>query len=197
VIKTTICYRGVRYRNVFQMCKTLNLSTNAVYRRLSQGWSLERAIETPIKPRSGSVTYKGTLYDTVLDLAKETGINYSTLKKRLLKEEVEKAVTTPVKDVGKSVVYNNGHYSSIKDLAKVKNISYSLLLKRLINGLTVQEAVDKPVTNQVTYNGIKYRNLYRLTKELGVSYNTVYGRMLRGGVLINVLKEVLKKNEQK
>lgn len=86
-----IKFRG-RTMNKNQWCKELGISGGALDRRLKKGWSMEKALSTPVKPRGWNIaknrpsgikiTYNGAT-KSISEWSNFTGINIHTIRGRL------------------------------------------------------------------------------------------------------------------
>lgn len=91
------------------------------------------------------IDYNGKKYKSLKQLSRETGINYSTLKHRLFKQNLslKEAIENSDKRFT-SIELNGKKYSSIKELSNQSGISQDLINNRLQQGKTINEAISLP-----------------------------------------------------
>lgn len=93
---TKIEHDGQIY-TVTELERMYGLSKGTISRRLKDGWSLDKALNTPMHYRRRYYNYNGERL-TMSELANKYGINYATLRDRLEHNwDLEKAVNTPVR----------------------------------------------------------------------------------------------------
>ena len=94
-----IVYNAVEYDSIQSLAK--NLSDNnsqttrsiarKIYLALDDGETLQEAIDFALlNPSKVQIKYKGIMYESIRDLSKEIGINYSTLSEIVRKDWPEK-----------------------------------------------------------------------------------------------------------
>ena len=85
---------------LIEYCSIMNLKYKTILSRISdRGWSLEKAITTPIRTiLSDDIVFKGELISLRV-ICKRLNLNLKTIKKRIrqLNWSVEKALTTPIR----------------------------------------------------------------------------------------------------
>ena len=90
------------FRTMAEIAVAYNMSEVCIQQRVySYGWTLEDAVHTPIKQKSGHrkvcQDHLGNEYDSMLEMTQAYGISYTTYKGRLnIGWSVEKALTTPI-----------------------------------------------------------------------------------------------------
>lgn len=95
-----ITYRGHEYE-LNDICEKFDLKTSTVKKRLQLGWSIEKALETPVR-NSVYLTYQGKTHN--LNIWEHiTGIPQQTLNMRIRRGwSVKRTLTTPVQQKTKS-----------------------------------------------------------------------------------------------
>lgn len=98
---------GVKYSSIPKLAKAYNIKVITLNDRLKRGWSIERALTTPVDNschrKSKDINsvrvqdHKGNWYDSYYSMAKAYDLSFSTLYGRLvtLGWSVEKALLTP------------------------------------------------------------------------------------------------------
>lgn len=99
-----LTYKGVT-RVFDDWCKQFNIPRSTLNKRLDNGWSIEKALETP-RYKSKLYTYRGK-QDTVSGLAKRYGRNVHTVFTRLRRGwSIDKALDIPsLKDIPMEDLY--------------------------------------------------------------------------------------------
>ena len=140
-------HMGTKYENLKEMCTAWNISVHSYQRRISQGYSRERALTEP--DDFISITdHKGNNFPTIQSMCAAYGISTALYTTRIKRgKSISEALETPIED--NSVEYNGKTYASMKDLAKEHNISVGTLKSRLKYGWSLEEAVS----------GVKVKNM--------------------------------------
>lgn len=121
------------------------------------------------------IDYNGKRYKSLRQLSSETGINYSTLKHRLYKQNL--SINEAIENLDErftSIELNGKKYSSIKELSNQSGIPQDLINNRLRQGKTINEAISLPkkITKQGKpgiYNGIPYKSIAELSRKTGIN----------------------------
>lgn len=155
------------YGSIKEACKQHNISIGGYQKRRLKGMSIIEAITTPKqsagrpksssnrkKPSKHEVTHNGVTYKNMKVLAEKVGINYETLKSRIVKRgmSVDEAVDRGSCNysVGKinaqEQIVDGITYPSITALAEEFNINPWTLMYRINNmKISVEDAVKTPV----------------------------------------------------
>lgn len=131
--------------------------------------------------------YKGSSYH-LDELVAMSGVSWSTMASRLitLGWPVDKAVETPAGGNEKDpMVEYQGIEWTIGALSKHLNIDYYLLRRRIISGMTVEDAISKPIKKTkvgqlYTFNG-QSRTITKWAKLANIGIATVHKRMSKHG----------------
>lgn len=136
---------GNRYSSVKEMVLAYGIyPTCLIYKRLKDmGWSLEKALTTPIRSMK-KITYKGKTYRSARQLSFAVGIDTHTLERRVargftLEEAVEIGVGHPEWTV--SVDHLGNKYPSFKAMCKAYKKSPNTVNLRLNNGWSLELAL--------------------------------------------------------
>ena len=173
------------------------LSVENVRSRLSNGFSVERAISQPtnvkIQPKGVGeriYEYNGKIYNSfeLTQISKVEGLNISHITSRINSKgwSVERAITQPIKNYKNKYEYNGNLYST-KELSKISPccIPVSRIRERLKLGWSVDDAINIPISGRqkmYLYNG-EYFSLVDLVEKFnrsGLPNSTVYGRIEKG-----------------
>lgn len=95
-----ITYRDHEYE-LNDLCEKLGLNSDTVKMRIYRGWSVEKAIETPIRDTSVKLTYNNQTH-TLEEWADITGISVRALDTRMRRDwSTERILTTPAQQRSK------------------------------------------------------------------------------------------------
>lgn len=99
-------YKWKLYDSLSKLCEEFWLKYNLIADRLRRWWTIEEAIETKwLKKRlhdkqCKQVIYKWKQYYSIMELARETWVNWKTISRRLLAwRDISSAVETPLKKI--------------------------------------------------------------------------------------------------
>lgn len=204
---THITYNGKDYVSIKQLCEDLNIGYSMVVQRLKLGWSVEEAVETPLKRhRNGmKITYNKKEYPSLRNLAISQNIPYHVLQMRVKNGmSIKKAVETPVGGLmGNETTFKGKTYSSFSKMCKAYDKPSSIVLSRLGMGWTLEKALTTPVRKtknnyipDLTYNGKTYKSLKVLCDEVNADYQNALNRLHRGKSLKEAI-ELPKRNIRK
>lgn len=133
------------------MCKHWGISKNAYYRRLSRGWSLEKALSSPIKRVRKSKSYvdfNGNVFTSVSSLAKEYGVSFRVITRLLDKGKTAEEITHFLSKRTKGEFMYEDHlgnkYPTYSKMAEAYGINTRLFATRRNRGWTIEEALTKP-----------------------------------------------------
>lgn len=89
---------GNNYSSIKEMCKAYDINPETFSRRINvYGWSLQKALTTPVKPNGGQYCYdhEGTRFKSENLMCKHWGVERKTFKYRINHGmSVEEALTT-------------------------------------------------------------------------------------------------------
>ena len=187
-------YRGKEYASIKDVCNEYNVSYAMVSQRLKNGYTIEKAIETPLKKLRNGITviYKGQEYPSIRNLAKCKGIPYHVVQMRVKKGmSIEKAIDTPVGELmGNEIKFRDKIYPSFSKLCKEFNIPSSIALSRLNMNWSLEKTLTTPVRKtknryipNLVYNGKKYPSLRALCTDINADYQNTLNRLHRGKTL--------------
>lgn len=203
----SVIYKNKEYASIKKLCNEKNVSYAMVIQRLKLGWSIEDAIDIPVKThRNGKkVKYNGKDYPSLRSLAISQNIPYHVLQMRVKNGmNIQTAVETPVGELmGNETIFENKTYPSFSKMCREFNISPSIVLSRLSMGWTLDKALKTPVRKtsnhyvpELIYNGKKYKSLKMLCDDVGADYQNTLNRLHRGKNLkdaIEIPKRTIKK----
>jgi len=162
--------------------------------RIARGWTLEKAINTPVQYHAHAdpiTTYKGRTYPSFKALVEAEGtVPYATvavrvhlgwpLEKALNKPVLEQAPKEPIKTTHKGKTFN-----SLADVvAEHAQVPYGVVSNRLRRGWKLDDALNKPkefrARRDYTVDGKTYKTMSALARAFNLPYTTVLSRARSG-----------------
>ncbi len=188
-------YKGIKYSSIKKACEALGLPHTTIRKRIRTGWTIEKALSIPVITRDSNTTvvYNEKEYSSKKQLCNELGVNYDAVIKRMSDYgySLEDAVTKNIKGKNERIVeYNGKTYASISDLCKKYGIKKHIIYSRMSKGMTLEEAMSKPIKErnyELEYKGKKYSCLKDLCKKIGAPYSLVCRRVNDGWSLEDAL----------
>ena len=194
-IETPLRYEAYIYKGFKGSLKeiirhfNLNINYGTFKDRLRKGMTIEEAIEAPVNNSSKAkiYTYKG-FAGTLKEIIKHfnLSINYDTLQGRLCKGmTIEEAIETPTDKTHKAKIYTYKDFTgTLKEIIEYFDLSinYKTLKNRLRKGMTIEEAIETPITNNKA-KIYTYKDLVGTSKEiiehfgLDIKYRTLQNRL--------------------
>ena len=168
-----------------EFARKYGLSDYTLFTRLKNGWSLEKALTTPIMKVKTLLEYKGELL-TIREIAKRAGIRHSILKGRLdLGWNLEAALTTPIKRSPplKTIEYK-GERCSISEVAKKVGMRCEVLRRRLRKGWDLKRAIETPFKENKLSKPIEYKgetlSICEVARKVGIDCEVLRSRLNLG-----------------
>lgn len=204
---TPISYKNKDYSSIKQLCDDLDICYSMVIQRLKLGWSVEKAVETPLKRhRNGmKISYNKKEYPSLRNLAISQNIPYHVLQMRVKNGmSIKKAVETPVGELmGNKTTFRGKTYSSFSKMCRAYDKPSSIVLSRIGMGWTLERALTTPVRKtknsyipDLTYKGKTYKSLKMLCDDVNADYQNTLNRLHRGKSLEEAI-ELPKRNIRK
>ena len=137
---------------VHEWADKLHLNYSVLSHRLARGWSVEDAIETPIKTferHDRTYTFNGETHG-LKEWAKILHINYKTLLNRINDSgwDIEKVLTTPVEE--HKLITFEGKTMAPYEWCKEKGWERHIVSRRLAKGWSVEKTLTTPVKTYKT-----------------------------------------------
>ena len=193
---------GNTYASLKDMLAFWNIPKSAYHARIKRGWTLQKALETPVNP--GIVTdHLGNKYNSISDMCKFWNIERQVYYSRINQYgwPVEKALTTPsgeIKGSGmsqKCIDYLGHEYESIQKMCDAHNNSVNAVYHRLKKGIPVSSPALFPSETNIYWQkhyvtdhlGNQFSSIKEMCKHYGISL-TKYKRDKRAGLS---LKDIL------
>ncbi len=204
---TPVIYKGKNYASIKQLCDDVNVCYSMVIQRLKLGWTVEKAVDTPLKNhRNGKkIKYEQKEYPSLRNLAISQGMPYHVLQMRVKNGmSIKKAVETPVGELmGNKTTFRGKTYSSFSKMCRAYDKPSSIVLSRMGMGWSLDRALTTPVRKtknnfipDLTYNGKTYKSLKMLCDDVGADYQNTLNRLHRGKSLKDAI-ELPKRNIRK
>ena len=197
---------GNKFKSKADMARHWGIEPVILHSRLSVGWSLEQALNTPqetgaMATPGGIRDHKGILYINKKEMCKAYGIEYSTFKCRMSEGwDLERALTTPkIKRIRSSVDHNGNKFDTFKSMCNHWGINVITVDNRLRNGWSLEDALETPVIKNQKPNkdhlGITYSSFDEMCYAYDISPDAVYKRLQSGFTLDEALtKDIERKN---
>lgn len=197
---------GNSFSTLKTMCAEYNISIATYYKRLKQGMSLNDILTTPTKYGSICIEYNGKVYSSIENLCRELNIDRGRFSSRYYAGwKIEDCIEKPV-DISHSGSYrpdfllNTGKTrEEIAELCNLHNINYSTLYSRLKSGMSLQDALNKPVIRQnrhsvIDHTGREHKSVRAMCKYWGIERHIYVSRIKSGKY---TLKEILESSDKK
>lgn len=167
---TRVSYKGKEYASVKDLCGALGVNYQTISSRLAKGWTIEQAVETPIKTpvKLTNLVVEGVEYDTKQDACDAYNIPLYVVDFRIQSGmSLEDALLKPwVKWQRQSkYTYDSKQFSSLRSLCSYAGISLSTLYNYLDKGYTLddacqlsKEAINKDIIDLSQYPGCRRAN---------------------------------------
>ena len=175
--------------NLTQIAKHFDINYNTLLNRVNNlGWSIEKAIDTPIEEQKEIKTYTVNEFTgTLKEIAEHFDVNYGTLINRINKQNlsIEEAINIPVKEQKEKEIkiYTvNGFTGNLTQIAKHFNINDGTLRYRINEQeMSIEDAINVPIEEIKIYtvNGFT-GNLIQIAEYFNLNYKTLCGRIYRG-----------------
>lgn len=173
-------HEGRTFDGLREMCSAWGVSVHTYQKRVSLGYSIERALSEP--DDSAAVRdHKGNSYPTIQSMCEAYGITASLYNSRIRRgKSLQEALETPLED--QSVEYEGITYSSLKELAEKKNINAGTLRSRIKMGWSLDEAVTgiKRSRIYIDHTGKEYPSQKEMCSAHGIEPSVYQGRIRQG-----------------
>ena len=189
-----IVYKGITYRSITKLCDTLGISLKLVSYRLRKGYTVEQAVETPLKRKKHEIVYKGIKYNNIKELCNYLDIPYTTVLNRVnTGYTIEQAIETHIinHNKPKKTIINGKEYSSIRQACIDLGKSPSTIYRNLKLGYSIEDAFEKEsdrhkkfIDNPIIINNKTYSSIKKACTDLDIQYDRVCSR-IRNGYTIN------------
>nr|DAY71092.1 MAG TPA: PVL ORF-50-like family [Caudoviricetes sp.] len=120
-------------------------------KRLNDGWDIDKIFNTPVNDYIQTITNSNGESHTISEWSMIIGLNRDLIYDRLYKQnwDVDKALYTPVStDRMPNYITYYGTTMNYSDWEKARGFSSGTVSHRLKRGMSVQEALNAPITDQ-------------------------------------------------
>ena len=120
-------------------------------KRLNDGWDINRIFNTPVNDYIQIITNSNGESHTISEWSTITGLNRDLIYDRLYKQnwDVDKALYTSVStDRMPNYITYDGTTMNYSDWEKARGFSSGIISHRLKRGMSIQEALNTPITDQ-------------------------------------------------
>ena len=182
-------HHGRIYPTIKAMCTEYGINEPVYLTRRRIKWTVQRALETPVKRRSEPVTdHLGNIYPSVQAMCKAWGVIPGTYRRRREQGmDVETALEAPNLSCIPTRV-DGKDYPSIAAAARDHAVDPTVAGARLQKGVPVDEAFRPPERHTVRGpDGRVYTNLDGLCEAYGISYSTYRRNVGEGMSLLDAL----------
>ena len=134
-------HEGTWFPSVRAMTRHWGISHDTFYsRHWSSGWSLERALTTPVHEVQD---HMGAKFHSVAEMAAHWGIKYATFRQRIrLHWSLEKALTTPVSFGAQD--HEGTRFPTVHAMTERWGIGRTAFRMRLKRGWSLEKALTTP-----------------------------------------------------
>ena len=200
----TIEFRGKIYNNYSDLSKDYGISISYLYKKLSEGLSLEEVLNVYENSKHTVIDHKGKKHRSVKDMCKAWGITRGVYAHRKNQGwSLKKTLTTPInKKYQGSLEYvdlEGRVFPTIKLMAKKNGVSYAAIMYRIKKGNSPEEALihllneAKDSKSVEDHLGNSFTTKVRMLEYWGVKYDTFRDRLKRGWSLEEALTGKRKK----
>ena len=192
-------HKGNKFASQGEMCEFYDIPLSLFRQRLQKGWSLKRALETPLMR---FIDHEGNNFKSSAEMCKAWCIPHDVFKSRIrdgwaLKDALETPVTI---NLGRFQVrdHRGNMFKSIEEMCKAYDITYVTFSHRLKLGWTLKDALETPVRVPLEaywvtdYKGNKFKSKKEMCKAYGINYSTFKSRMRLGWALKDALETPVK-----
>ena len=182
-------HKGNEYQSQAARALAYGLNDPAIQRRLKAGWTLEKALTTPLispelhirKKNQKCKDHKGNEYLSDAARARAYGLNDPAVKRRLKAGwDLEKALTTPLR--GRVYDHKGNRFANLEDMVLLYGISKVLYHTRKRSGWTLEKILTTPICRKtwVDPNGKEYTSYKKMCKANNVSEWKFYRKYKAG-----------------
>ena len=152
-IQNKVIYNGEE-RILKDLLDSNNVTVTAYYWRVNNGWSVEKAIDTPVSKRKMPKKFDRHIFEykgeevTIEEIADMIGIKEDTVRSRFYRGmSVEEVINTPLfTHTGGKIMFDyKGEKLSTRKLSEKTGLSESLIRTRHARGMTTDEIVNTPL----------------------------------------------------
>ena len=182
-------YKGVVYRSLKELACALGVNYALLRARFINGWSLDKAITTPVRrspPPTPCKDHLGNEHANISAMAKAWGMGAEVLRARLSTGwGLEAALTVQPEDVRKCKDHLGNEYTTFNAMAQAWGVNVCTLAGRLERGWSPEKALTakplfvsfpkgKPCKDHL---GKEYKSFTAMAKAWGLNLRTIRNRL--------------------
>lgn len=189
-MSSEIEYKGVIYPSIAELARVYGKSEDVLYNRLSLGWDIETAMETPIVNKTIKIIYNGKLYNSFYQLANELELPYKTLYSHYCKtKNIETAIEKTYKAMRKEpLTVWNKQYNSYQQIASAFGVESYKLIKHINQGYEIEDAIIYLLeSDKICFNNKIYNSMIELVADYNIQPDNVKQRIYLGWTLKEAL----------
>lgn len=188
---TTIEFRGKAYSNYSEFSNDYGISTSYLYKKLSEGLTLEEVLDVYDNSKTTVVDHEGVEHRSIKDMCKAWGITrgvYTYRKNRGW--SLKKILTTPVNKKHQSSMeykdFNGKIFSNIKLMAKEHGVSYAAMMYHIKKGKSPAKALGYLLMEEQNPSKVKdflgnsFPSQVKMLEYWKVNYYTFHHRIRNG-----------------
>lgn len=194
-------HKGNKYNNVVEMCRAYNISKITYYKRVKNGWSMGKALETPVRRWNSipSVDHLGQEFENTKSMCEHWEIAVNTYYKYLSEGySIEEILTGKARKQRKRKLYDHlgNRYETVKDMCKQWRISDSYYFRGRSEGRSLEDILTKRKQDRVKesipeivtdHKGNKFSSLKSMLDFYNVGEMQYYIRKAKGWDLEDIL----------
>ena len=141
-------FRGMEFNTFKEMCEHWGVAPDTVYARVTNGWSLEKALRTKVASKTKEmVDHNGKHYSSIKAMCCAYGITTATWRnRRAAGWDVRRALETPEGSNGIPARDPLGRtFPSLSEMARAWGIPPSVFSVRFARGWSLERALTEPV----------------------------------------------------
>lgn len=150
VNKSTVYNKEDHLGHIFaskkEMCEHWGISVSSFDERIKKGWTLQKALETPIQSGYHSVVedHLGNKFKSIAKMCEYWGISFAAYNHRISKGyTLERALTTPSGWTNKCKDPKGREFKSFKTMCEHYGLDAGVVKHRLENGESLAEALTR------------------------------------------------------
>jgi hypothetical protein len=133
--------RGKQFQSIRAAAIAAGVPDGTIRARLRAGWSVERALNTPVEERSTRVSIDEVDYASIADAARAHGLRVKLVHRRLSKGwTLAKALKTPANNLSSTITVGDKHFKSLKKAAEHWGLLPATVRQRLKRGWSLEQA---------------------------------------------------------
>lgn len=190
---------GTTFKSKKEMCKHWGISVRSFDERISKGWPLQEALETPIKPgyQKDIGDHLGNKFESVLKMCKYWGVSFAAYNSRIAKGyTLEQALTIPSGWTNKCKDPNGKEFKSFKAMCNHYGHDAGVVKSRINNGESLAEALTRPALpgkESTDHKGNVFETKKAMCDHYGITLTTFNVRERLGWSLEKILTTPVKK----